>query len=93
MLSALNLITSAIFIYFYFTLLLTVMTGHTDNENYLSRALERLGTAALSKDQEAEIGAAFIKFSVVTKELSALLRTLVGGYFLISLLTSFSVIQ
>lgn len=50
--------------------------SHTDNENHLSRALERLGTAALSKDQEAEIGAAFIKFSVVTKELSALLRTL-----------------
>lgn len=54
-------------------------TAHTDNENYLSRALERLGTTALSKDQEAEIGAAFIKFSVVTKELSALLRTLVNG--------------
>lgn len=52
-------------------------TAHTDNENYLSRALERLGTTALSKDQETEIGAAFIKFSVVTKELSALLRTLV----------------
>ncbi|XP_046459422.1 arfGAP with SH3 domain, ANK repeat and PH domain-containing protein-like isoform X4 [Daphnia pulex] len=50
--------------------------AHTDNENYLSRALERLGTTALSKDQEAEIGAAFIKFAVVTKELSALLRTL-----------------
>lgn len=50
--------------------------AHTDNENYLSRALERLGTTALSKDQETEIGAAFIKFAVVTKELSALLRTL-----------------
>ena len=54
-----------------------IHTAHTDNENYLSRALERLGTTALSKDQEAEIGAAFIKFAVVTKELSALLRTLV----------------
>ena len=54
------------------------IAAHTDNENYLSRALERLGTAALSKDQEAEIGAAFIKFSIVTKELSALLRTLVS---------------
>ncbi len=54
-----------------------IHAAHTDNENYLSRALERLGTTALSKDQEAEIGAAFIKFAVVTKELSALLRTLV----------------
>lgn len=62
--------------------------AHTDNENYLSRALERLGTTALSKDQEAEIGAAFIKFSVVTKELSALLRTLVFNL-MISIVLSF----
>ncbi|XP_046382954.1 arfGAP with SH3 domain, ANK repeat and PH domain-containing protein [Ischnura elegans] len=50
--------------------------SHVDNEMYLSRALERLGSAALSKDQEPDIGAAFIKFSVVTKELSALMKTL-----------------
>lgn len=43
----------------------------------LVRALERLGSVALSKD-EPDIGAAFLKFSVVTKELSALMKTLVG---------------
>ena len=43
---------------------------------YLGRALERLGDAAL-KEQEPDIGAAFLKFAVVTKELSALMKTLV----------------
>lgn len=42
----------------------------------LVRSLERLGSAALSKE-EPDIGAAFLKFSVVTKELSALMKTLV----------------
>lgn len=51
-------------------------TAHVDNEVYLGRALERLGDAAL-KEQEPDIGAAFLKFAVVTKELSALMKTLV----------------
>lgn len=46
---------------------------------YLGRALERLGDAAL-KEQEPDIGAAFLKFAVVTKELSALMKTLVSDY-------------
>ncbi|KAK7867299.1 hypothetical protein R5R35_002124 [Gryllus longicercus] len=50
--------------------------SHVDNEMYLSRSLERLGGAAMNKDQEPDIGAAFIKFAVVTKELSALMKTL-----------------
>ncbi|KAL6267864.1 hypothetical protein P5V15_000935 [Pogonomyrmex californicus] len=50
--------------------------AHVDNEVYLGRALERLGDAAL-KEQEPDIGAAFLKFAVVTKELSALMKTLV----------------
>jgi len=50
--------------------------AHVDNEVYLGRALERLGDAAL-KEQEPDIGAAFFKFAVVTKELSALMKTLV----------------
>lgn len=49
---------------------------HVDNEVYLSKALERLGANAVTKDQEQDIGAAFLKFSVVTKELSALMKTL-----------------
>lgn len=45
---------------------------------YFSRVLERLGGNAMSRDQEPDIGAAFIKFAVVTKELSALMKTLVS---------------
>lgn len=50
--------------------------AHVDNEMYLSRTLERLAGNALSKDSEPDIGAAFFKFAVVTKELSALMKTL-----------------
>ncbi|UYV60128.1 ASAP1 [Cordylochernes scorpioides] len=49
---------------------------HVDNEVFLSRALDRLGVNAMTKDLEPDIGAAFIKFSIVTKELSALMKTL-----------------
>lgn len=56
----------------------TLFPAHVDNELYLSKALEKLGANAMSKDQEPDIGAAFIKFSIVTKELSALMKTLVS---------------
>ncbi|KOB71354.1 Arf-GAP with SH3 domain, ANK repeat and PH domain-containing protein [Operophtera brumata] len=42
----------------------------------ISALEERLGGNALSKDSEPDIGAAFLKFAVVTKELSALMKTL-----------------
>jgi len=43
---------------------------------FMVRALERLGGKVIEQD-EPDIGAAFLKFSVVTKELSALMKTLV----------------
>lgn len=52
--------------------------AHVDNEMYFARILERLGENALKKDQEPDIAAAFLKFAVVTKELSALMKTLVS---------------
>lgn len=54
-----------------------IAIAHVNNEMCLVRSLERLGSAALSKE-EPDIGAAFLKFSVVTKELSALMKTLVS---------------
>ncbi|XP_017775040.1 PREDICTED: arf-GAP with SH3 domain, ANK repeat and PH domain-containing protein 2 isoform X2 [Nicrophorus vespilloides] len=56
--------------------ILTSGATHIENEEYLARALEKIGHIAVSKDQETDIGAAFIKFSVVSKELSALMKTL-----------------
>ncbi|XP_026681789.1 arfGAP with SH3 domain, ANK repeat and PH domain-containing protein [Diaphorina citri] len=50
--------------------------SHVDNEMYFSRVLDKLGDYAVNKDQEPDIGAAFLKFAVVTKELSALMKTL-----------------
>ncbi|CAG7828271.1 unnamed protein product [Allacma fusca] len=47
---------------------------NVESELALSRALERLGNGALS--QEPDLGAAFLKFAVVTKELSNLKKTL-----------------
>jgi hypothetical protein len=55
-----------------------LFAAHVDNEMYLSRSLDRLGDSALNKDQEPDIAAAFLKFAVVTKELSALMKTLVS---------------
>lgn len=56
--------------------ILTSGTTHVENELYLVKALEKIGSNSMHKDNEADIGAAFIKFAVVTKELSALMKTL-----------------
>lgn len=47
---------------------------------YLSHTLERLAGNAMNKDPEPDIGAAFFKFAVVTKELSQLMKTLVSKF-------------
>ncbi|KAL3289796.1 hypothetical protein HHI36_023188 [Cryptolaemus montrouzieri] len=49
---------------------------HVENEMYLGRALEKIGLNTISKENEEVIGNAFNKFAVVTKELSALMKTL-----------------
>lgn len=54
-----------------------LISAHVGNEICFVRALERLGNVSLSKE-EPDIGAAFLKFSVVTKELTALMKTLVS---------------
>jgi len=43
-------------------------SAHVDNEMFMVRALERLGGKVIEQD-EPDIGAAFLKFSVVTKDL------------------------
>ncbi|XP_056645111.1 arfGAP with SH3 domain, ANK repeat and PH domain-containing protein isoform X2 [Diorhabda sublineata] len=49
---------------------------HVDNESYLVKALEKIGQNATLKEHEEIIGNAFLKFAVVTQELSALMKTL-----------------
>ena len=48
---------------------------HVSNESYLAENLERLG--AMQSENESDISTAFVKFAVVTKELSALMKNLV----------------
>jgi len=54
---------------------LSVFVVHVSNESYLAENLELLGS--MQSENEAEISKAFMKFAVVTKELSALMKTLV----------------
>jgi len=52
-------------------------TSHSNLDTELSKALDRMGdTAMLREDEEDDIGAAFQKFAVVTKELSALMKNM-----------------
>ena len=51
-----------------------------------SKALDKLGDTAITReDEEDDIGAAFQKFAVVTKELSALMKNMVSGEYFITL--------
>ena len=51
---------------------------HVSAENEFSKVLNRLGESAIVRDDEPDdIGAAFQKFSVVTRDLSEQLKTLV----------------
>ena len=53
---------------------------HVNFEMDFSKALDKMGDTALTRDdEEDEIGAAFQKFAVVTKELSALMKNMVSG--------------
>ena len=56
----------------------TCVADHAGLEADLSKALDKLGdTAILREDEEDDIGAAFQKFAVVTKELGALMKNMV----------------
>merc|ERR1711988_382709 len=51
--------------------------NHVNFEMDFSKALDKMGDTALTRDdEEDEIGAAFQKFAVVTKELSALMKNM-----------------
>ena len=55
-----------------------LFSDHVNLEMELSKALDKMGDMAITRDdEEDDIGAAFQKFAVVTKELSALMRNLV----------------
>lgn len=55
-------------------------TGHVKNQVSYFENLENLGSNALGdkREPETDVGSAFLKMSVFTKELSALLKNLVS---------------
>lgn len=52
---------------------------HVSNDALLAENLERLGTLAKQREQEAELSQAFMKFSHVTRELASLMKNLMEG--------------
>ena len=57
-----------------------LFADHVNFEMDFSKALDKMGDTALTReDEEDDIGAAFQKFAVVTKELSALMKNMVSG--------------
>lgn len=54
-----------------------VSLGHVENEEQYIQALERFGEANVYRDN-TEVASAFLKFAVLTKELTALFKNLVS---------------
>lgn len=55
-----------------------IFLDHSSSEMELSKALNRLGETSIIRDNEPDdIGTAFQKFAIVTKEMSLLMKNLV----------------
>jgi Arf-GAP/SH3 domain/ANK repeat/PH domain-containing protein len=55
-----------------------LLPDHVSLDMELSKVLDKMGDTAISREEEEDdIGAAFQKFAVVTKELSNLMKNLV----------------
>ena len=58
---------------------LSIVSDHANLEMEMSKALDRMGDTAMQReDEEDDIGAAFQKFAVVTKELGVLMKNMVS---------------
>ena len=59
-------------------------TSHTSATQEFSRSLNRISESTFGREEEEDVGVAFQKFAIVTRQLSELMKDLVSKFLLIN---------
>ena len=61
-------------------------TSHTSATQEFSRSLNRISESTFGREEEEDVGVAFQKFAIVTRQLSELMKDLVSKFLLINII-------